>query len=86
VTPSIIHDKQQGPRDALRPLANGKLVELGKFVLGLTVTILVAYFTAMQTIEQRVTRVETKEETHFQEVLRQLDRIETELIRLRSIR
>jgi len=85
MSPSILKEEQE-PRDALRPLANGKLVELAKWVVTLAVTAMVAYFTAINAIEQRVTRVETKEETHFQEVLRQLDRIETELIRLRSVK
>lgn len=80
----ILTTDPDGPRSALRPLANGKLVELGKWVVGLVVTALVAYYTAVGAIEQRVTRVETREETHFAEVLRQLDRIESELIRLRS--
>lgn len=83
---SILSDSPAPERDALRPLANGKLVGLGKLVLGLVVTALVSYFTALGAIEQRVTRVETKEEAHFEEVMRQLDRIEAELIRLRSPR
>lgn len=82
----ILTTDPDSQRSALRPLANGKLVELGKWVLTLVVTALVAYFTALGAIDQRVTRVETKEETHFQEVLRQLDRIEAELVRLRSVK
>lgn len=75
----ILTDESGGERSALRPLANGKLVEAGKLFFGLVVAALVAYFTALNTIEQRVTRVETMEETHFQEVLRRLDRMENKI-------
>jgi len=71
-------------RDPLRPLGNGKLVELGKWVVGMFFTALVAYFTALGAIDQRVTRVETKEAAHFDEVLRTLTEIKAELVRLRT--
>lgn len=80
----MIFQNKPGERDALRPLANGKLQELGRWVVTMFVTALVAYFTAQGTINERVTRVEAKEESHFQELLRSLDRVEAELIRLRS--
>ena len=71
---------------ALRPLGNGKLGELIKWVMTMVVTAIVAYFTALGAIDRRVTRVETLQETNFNDVLRQLDRIEAELVRLRSIK
>lgn len=76
--------ESDGPRSALRPLANGKLVELGKWFAGLAVTALVAYFTAQISTENRLTRLETQQEQTEKAILRQLDRIENELIRLRE--
>lgn len=78
----ILTDDDPGQRSALRPLANGKLVEFGRWIVGLLVTALVAYFTALGAIEQRLTRVETKQESTEQEVLRRLDRIENKLDRI----
>lgn len=75
----ILTDEPRYDRDALRPLGNGKLLSFGRFVLGLIVSVLVAYYSAQLAIEQRVTRVETKEEAHFEEVLRRLQRIESKL-------
>lgn len=80
----ILTDEPRGNRDALRPLANGKLVEFGKWIVGLLVTAIVAYFTAIGAIESRLTRVETQQEQTEKAILRQLDRIEAELIRLRG--
>lgn len=82
----ILRTDPDGPPSALRPLANGKLVEFGRWALGLLVTVLVAYFTAMGAIENRLTRVETQQEQTEKAILRQLDRIEAELIRLRGPR
>ncbi len=80
----IITDDTPVPRDALSPLGNGKLVSLGRWILSTAVTVLVAYYSAQIAIEQRITRVETRQESNFQEVLRTLDRVEAELVRLRS--
>jgi hypothetical protein len=83
MAPSIVNtDQRQGPRDALRPLANGKLVELGKWVITLVITAMVAYFTAQTAIENRLTIVETRQQYAEQEVLRRLDRIENKLDRI----
>jgi len=82
----ILTDEPKGERDALRPLGNGKMGELIKLALGLAVTALVSYFTAIGAIDRRVTRVETLQDSNFTDVLRQLDRIEVELIRLRSVK
>lgn len=82
----ILTDDPGGQRSALRPLANGKLVELGKLVLGLVVTALVSYFTALGAIENRLTRVETKQESTEAEVLRRLDRIENKIDKMEDRR
>jgi hypothetical protein len=82
----LLTDEPTIPRDALSPLGNGKLVALGRWVLSTVVTVLVAYYSAQIAIEQRITRVETRQESNFQEVLRTLDRVEAELIRLRGVK
>lgn len=82
----IFTEEPDVPRSALRPLANGKLVELGKLVLGLVVTALVSYFTALGAIENRLTRVETKQESTEAEVLRRLDRIENKIDKIEERR
>jgi len=81
---TILSADEQYPRrrDALSPLGNGKLVELGKWVVSIAITAIVAYFTALGAIEQRLTRVETRQEGSEQEVLRRLDRIENKIDRI----
>jgi hypothetical protein len=80
----ILTDEPQYERDALRPLANGKLLAFGRFVLGIVVTVLVAYYSAQAAITERLTRVETLQQSNFQEVLRSLDRIQADITRLRD--
>lgn len=82
----ILTDEPSGGRDALRPLANGKLLAFGRWLGTVLAAALVAYFTAQLSIENRITRLETQQETFSKEVLRSLDRIEAELVRLRSIK
>lgn len=77
---------QQVPpeRDALKPFANGKVVEFVKWALGVVVMVLVAYYTSLGTINERVTAVETREQAHFEEVMRSLERIEKQVTALQE--
>lgn len=95
---SILNDEPSEVKSALRPLGNGKLVALGQWFVGLVLTILAAYFSVQKTTDGRITAAESRiavveakadasktlQETQFKEVLRTLDRIEAELVRLRS--
>lgn len=51
-------------------------VEWLKFLIPLVLSALVAYFTANGAIREEVASVKTKEEAHFEEVLRRLDLIQ----------
>lgn len=62
------------------PATGGSSVVL-MWIVGLAIAGGVSYFTSKSTIESRVTQVETKEATHFEEVQRSLDRIERSLER-----
>lgn len=77
--------QQQTPeRDALKPFANGKVVEFIKWALGVVVMVLVAYYTSLGTINERVTAVETREQAHFDELMRSLERIEKQIATLQE--
>lgn len=68
--------------DAYRALGNGKLVAFGRWLIGVVVATLLAYFAAEGRTNERLTRVETAQEKTEQELLRRLDRIENKLDRI----
>jgi hypothetical protein len=63
---------------------NGKTGEVLRWLLGLAGAALISYFTAQGAIEQRVTAVETKEGAHFEEVIRRMDLMQTDVRELRQ--
>ena len=73
-------------RDALRVLGNGKLVALLKWMAGVAIAAVAAYYAAQTEMDRRLTRVETRQDSTDREVLRRLDRIENSLDRLRESR
>lgn len=70
---------------------NGKTGEYIRYVIGLGLAGLVAYYTAIGTLREsvsvvngRVGVVEQREQGHFDEVLRRLDRIERTMERIEA--
>lgn len=59
------------------PLGNGKLIALAKVVIPAVVSALIIGFPAWVTMSERVTQVETNERNHFEAVLREMDKIDT---------
>lgn len=66
------------------PGINGKTGELVRYALGLGLAAVVAYFTAIGALQERVSKVETLEQSHFEETQRSLLRIERTMERLES--
>lgn len=71
--------------------ANGKTGELLRYVIGLAMAALVAYFTAQIQTEHRLTQtdgnvaaIKTLEQAHFEEVQRSLIRIERFMERIEA--
>ena len=58
---------------------DGKTGELLRWVLGSVVAILVSYYTAAISTEQRLTNVETTQRLNFDELQRSLTRIEIDV-------
>jgi hypothetical protein len=77
-----VTDKPAIDNDAYRTLGNGKLVAFGRWLLGVVVATMLAYFANEQRTSDRLTRVETAQEKTEQELLRRLDRIENKLDRI----
>lgn len=71
-------------RDALRPLANGKLVALGKFVAPIAIAAVVAYFTAQAETRVAIAVVTERENNHFLELKAELRDTKEELRLLRQ--
>jgi predicted outer membrane lipoprotein len=61
-------------------LVNGDLM---RWLLGVVVAAVVAYFTTINAIQAAVVEVKTRQETQFLEVLRQLEDIKTDIRELR---
>jgi hypothetical protein len=80
----ILTDEPAGQRDALRPLANGKLVALGKFALPLLIAAVVAYFTAQAETKVAVAVVTERENNHFAQLKSELGDVKDELRLLRA--
>lgn len=63
---------------------NGKTGEVLRWFFGMFVAAIVAYYSAQLTIENRVTAVETKQDSNFQELLRAVNRIESDVREIRK--
>lgn len=70
---------------------NGKTGELVRYLIGMGVAALVAYYTAQMQIEHRMTStdgdvavIKTLEQSHFEEVQRSLTRIERAIERIEA--
>ena len=62
---------------------NGKTGEVVRWAFGMILAAVVAYFTAIGSISERVAVVETKENLHFEELKSSLAEIKAELRALR---
>lgn len=71
-------------RDALKPFGNGKVLAFIKWAIGIVAVILMSYYTSLGTINERVTAVETREQAHFDELMRSLERIEKQIATLQA--
>ena len=80
----ILTEEANGPRDALRPLANGKLVALFKFITPIVVAAAVAYFTASAETKVAIAIVTERENNHFQELKSEVREMRDEMRMLRS--
>lgn len=63
---------------------NGKTGEYIRYVFGLILAGLIAYFTTLGTINQAVTEVRERENNHFSEVLRRLEILQQDVRELRN--
>lgn len=58
---------------------NGKTGEMVRWLLAVVVAILVSYYTAAISTEQRLTAVETTQRLNFEEIQRTLGRLEVDI-------
>lgn len=58
---------------------NGKTGEYVRWALGVALAGLVAYFTAIGTIQAQIAVVIERERNHYDEIIRRLDRIENKV-------
>lgn len=65
---SLMMSNTPRERDALRPLANGKLVALAKFMTPILIAAVVAYFTAQAETKVSIAVVTERENNHFLEL------------------
>lgn len=63
---------------------NGKTGEMVRWVIGLVLCGIIAYFTAQSSINARIAVVETSERQHFEEIQRTLVDIKQELRDMRA--
>lgn len=63
---------------------NGKSYEWVRYIGGLILAGLIAYFTTLGTINQAVAEVRERENNHFSEVLRRLDVLQADIRELRD--
>lgn len=66
------------------PRVNGKTGEWIRYIVGLLLAGVVAYFTAIGTIRQQIATVQEREVNHFEEVLRRLDILQQDIRELRD--
>lgn len=63
---------------------NGKTGEWLRYIGGLILAGLIAYFTTLGTLNQAVAEVREREDNHFSEVLRRLDVMQQDIRELRD--
>lgn len=63
---------------------NGKTGEFIRYVAGLALAGLVAYFTTVGTMNRELGEVRTKQEQNFEELLRRLDVLQADIRELRN--
>lgn len=81
--PNVVLDQEGNPVQSNG--RNGRTnVEVARWLIGLALSALIAYFTAMGAIEQRMTAVETRQGAEFAEVMRVLGRMEADIRELRN--
>ena len=61
---------------------NGKTGEIIRYVIGLGLAAIVAYFTALGSVQTSVAVIDSREQQHFDEIQRGLQRIERAVERL----
>lgn len=62
-------------------LPNGKTGEMLRWVLGLVLAAVVAYFTSTGAMQAQLAVITERENNHYHEMLKRLDRIENKLDR-----
>lgn len=65
-------------------LSNGRTGEWVRMALGLVLAGLIAYFTALGRVESSITEVRERQRNQFEEVLRRLDIMQSDIRELRS--
>jgi hypothetical protein len=63
---------------------NGKTGDLLRWVLGFVIAAFVAYFTAMNTINSEIARINATQESQFGEILRRIDVLQDDVRELRG--
>ncbi len=63
---------------------NGKTGEVLRWLIGGIAAVVIAYYTAQNAMENRLTAVETAQEANFGEIQRSLGRIESDIRELRT--
>jgi hypothetical protein len=65
---------------------NGKTGEFVRWMLGLALAAVVAYYTAIGAMSREIGEVKATEQSHFSEVLRRLDDLKSDVRDLRNER
>ena len=63
---------------------NGQASEYIRWLIGVAAAGIVAYFTTISAIQAEVTAIKTRQDAQFQEVLRRLDVMQTDIRELRG--
>lgn len=64
--------------------SHGKSGEMLRWLIGMALAALIAYFTTIGTMDKQITAVSERENNHFAEVLRRLEDLKSDLRELRS--